>query len=51
MAEEFLYVADVCSLVEEVGGEGVAQGVGMDGLLDAGFLSCLCEYQLGRVNA
>lgn len=36
--EEFLDGADVVAVLEEVGGEGVAEGVGGDGFLDAGFL-------------
>ena len=36
VSEEFLDGADVVAVLEEVGGEGVAEGVGCDMLLDAG---------------
>ena len=35
MAEEFLDGADVVAIFEQVGGEGVAEGVATDGLIDA----------------
>jgi len=38
VSEEFLNGANVVAVLEEVGGEGVTEGVRGDGFLDAGFL-------------
>ena len=35
MPQQFLHGADVVAIFEQVGGEGVAEGVGSDVLLDA----------------
>ena len=35
MAEQFLDSADIIAILEQVGGEGVAEGVGRDGLVDS----------------
>ncbi len=40
MAEEFLYSADVVAALEEVGGEGMAEGMGCDAFGDAGGACC-----------
>jgi hypothetical protein len=43
VAEQFLHAAEVGAVVEEVGGEGVAQGVGADGGVEADLLEVLVE--------
>jgi hypothetical protein len=46
MAEEFLDGADVVAGFEQVGGEGVAEGVAADGLGDAGGAGCAADFLL-----
>ena len=41
VAEEFLYSADVVTVLEEMGGEGVTKGVGADGFIYFGYLGGL----------
>ncbi len=48
MSEEFLYGADVVAILEEVGCEGVAEGVGGDGLFVLGEFGGFSNGSLGN---
>lgn len=43
VAEEFLNDAEIGTVLEEVGGEGVAKEVGVDVLVNAGLLSAIFD--------
>ena len=46
MAEEFLYSADVVTVLQKVGGEGMAKGVTTDAFLDACFFGGFLDSAL-----
>ena len=43
VTQQLLHLADIRSARQKVGGEGVAQGVGTDFLVDASALGCLLD--------
>lgn len=43
MTQEFLHLADICAASQQMGGEGVAEGVGAYLLVDACALGCLLD--------